>query len=334
MKKIILIISLLVMIQTVLIPLNASSTNEKELKIIIDGKNLEFTDAKPFITNKGRTMIPVRAVSEGFGAEVDWNGAIEVVTITLDNVEVCFKLNYIKDKFSITDTNTNSRKYIEMLTSPIIVNGRTFVPLREFSEIFNHEIIWDGENYSVIINTKNSPPVFPLNPALTKGDYNLSNLYSDGTNSNLSEQDMKSYQSSATSYIEYHLGNVDYTEETDFEYDSGFPGAPFNGLRERVYNHAVENSIIREVRFISDPSMVEVTQPGLTFDHQPDELIVKGKVEFIYHEASDEYLKKFNGKLEKGKWYTTDAIVVFRIRRTEALTLFDNVLLSYTWELK
>jgi len=49
----------------------------RELKIYVDDKELQFTDAKPYISEFGRTMIPIRAVTESFGANVDWNGILK-----------------------------------------------------------------------------------------------------------------------------------------------------------------------------------------------------------------------------------------------------------------
>ena len=42
----------------------------------------------------------------------------------------------------------------EDMYEPFIVNGRTYVPLRAVSNIFDKEIIWDGANYRIYINDK------------------------------------------------------------------------------------------------------------------------------------------------------------------------------------
>jgi len=53
------------------------------------------------------------------------------------------------------------------------------------------------------------------------------------------------------------------------------------------------------VKFIADPSGVDVLEEVEVFALGPTEVIVVGRLEFIYHEASDEYLEKFEGKLKK-----------------------------------
>jgi hypothetical protein len=39
-------------------------------------------DAPPYIKNS-RTMVPLRIIAEGLGAQVEWDPALRVVTITL-----------------------------------------------------------------------------------------------------------------------------------------------------------------------------------------------------------------------------------------------------------
>jgi len=46
------------------------------------------------------------------------------------------------------------------------------------------------------------------------------------------------------------------------------------------------------VKFIADPSGVDVLEEVEVFALGPTEVIVVGRLEFIYHEASDEYLEE------------------------------------------
>ena len=51
-----------------------------EISMTLNGKPI-IAEVQPFIEN-GRTMVPVRFISEAFGASVDWNDALKLVTIT------------------------------------------------------------------------------------------------------------------------------------------------------------------------------------------------------------------------------------------------------------
>ncbi|RQD70827.1 MAG: copper amine oxidase N-terminal domain-containing protein, partial [Tindallia sp. MSAO_Bac2] len=41
--------------------------------VFVDGERLDFPDAEPFIRD-GRTLVPIRAIAEALGSEVEWNG--------------------------------------------------------------------------------------------------------------------------------------------------------------------------------------------------------------------------------------------------------------------
>ncbi len=69
-----------------------ANSNAKEIlahfnniKITVNGQQVEMDDeVKPFIY-KGRTMVPVRFVSEALGADVDWDGNTNTVIINSKN---------------------------------------------------------------------------------------------------------------------------------------------------------------------------------------------------------------------------------------------------------
>ena len=66
MKKFISIVLSLVM----LLSYPYTTLAEEDIKVVVGGKIL-ITDVAPIITD-GRTMLPVRAVFESIGAEVEW----------------------------------------------------------------------------------------------------------------------------------------------------------------------------------------------------------------------------------------------------------------------
>ncbi|HOJ16333.1 MAG TPA: copper amine oxidase N-terminal domain-containing protein, partial [Caldisericia bacterium] len=51
-------------------------------EVLVDGKKL-LLDAPPVIKN-GRTFVPLRFISEAFGAEVSWDEATRTVTVVYD----------------------------------------------------------------------------------------------------------------------------------------------------------------------------------------------------------------------------------------------------------
>lgn len=52
-----------------------------QMLTLVIGQTGAGLDAAPFIEN-GRTMVPVRYISEAFGASVNWDGTTRQVTVT------------------------------------------------------------------------------------------------------------------------------------------------------------------------------------------------------------------------------------------------------------
>lgn len=110
-------------------------------RIWIDG-NYVTSDVDPIIEN-GRTLVPVRVISENLMANVEWDEPTQEVRISKDGLNLVFTIgNKIYNNNGI-DTGLD--------TAPKIVNGRTMVPIRAIAEGFSKKVDWDGKNMVVII---------------------------------------------------------------------------------------------------------------------------------------------------------------------------------------
>ena len=118
------------------------------IKITVNGERISLPDAQPFIDENGRTQVPVRFVSEALGADVGWDGNTKTVTVE----QARNKISLVVGKSEYT---VNSKK-MEMDTSVIIVEDRTFVPARYVAEALGAEVDWDSKTKTVIINSKNN----------------------------------------------------------------------------------------------------------------------------------------------------------------------------------
>ncbi len=95
----------------------------------------------PFIEN-GRTLVPVRVISEEFGATVLWDEKEK--TVTIENKETVVK---IKIGESYIDINGEQRQ----IDCPArVVNGRTFIPLRAASEALGKSVYWNDIGLIVV----------------------------------------------------------------------------------------------------------------------------------------------------------------------------------------
>ena len=92
----------------------------------------------------GRTLVPIRFVSEALGARVTWDQDTQEVTVTLDGKTIILTVD------SETAWVNGSRKKLD--TNPLIRDGRTLVPIRFLAENFGGDVAWDSETSTVTIN--------------------------------------------------------------------------------------------------------------------------------------------------------------------------------------
>lgn len=92
----------------------------------VDGNSVAL-DAVPYI-KQNRTYVPIRALSEAFGAKVDWDGATRSVTITLDECSI------VMDVGSIQYFIDGVPHYMDVAPEIEATTGRTFVPVRFVAE--------------------------------------------------------------------------------------------------------------------------------------------------------------------------------------------------------
>lgn len=109
-----------------------------------------YCDAAPFIV-EGRTLVPLRAISEGMGYDVIWSA--DDMSVTINNVATGA---FIKLFIASCTVNTNKGSF-EISVAPRIYNDRTMVPIRVISETLGCEVYWDDANKDVYISTVGKP---------------------------------------------------------------------------------------------------------------------------------------------------------------------------------
>lgn len=109
-----------------------------ELSADIDGKSVEFTDAKPFVDESNRTQMPVRVISEMLECDVAWNDALKTVVVNALDGKV-ITLSVGTNVMSIDGEET------QMDTAALIKDGRTYIPVRFVAEALGLEVQWDKQ---------------------------------------------------------------------------------------------------------------------------------------------------------------------------------------------
>ncbi len=126
-------------------PLEKYTTYDPEpgvIKVYVNDNRVAF-DQNPVIEN-GRTLVPLRAIFEALGAEVEWDATTRTVTAKLRTTEI---------KLTIGDNiiYKNGEKAYTMDVPAKIVGSRTLVPARAVSESFGAAVGWVAETQSVVI---------------------------------------------------------------------------------------------------------------------------------------------------------------------------------------
>ena len=119
-----------------------------EIKVIVgqttaylEGQPIPI-DAAPIISN-GRTMVPVRFIGEAFGAKFSWDEKTRRVTYTIDGLKI--ELTIGKTEVKVNEKSGS------IDAAPVIVNGRTMVPIRFIGQYMDASFEWDGERQAVTI---------------------------------------------------------------------------------------------------------------------------------------------------------------------------------------
>ena len=98
----------------------------------------------------GRTMVPLRFITEALGLEITWEAETRSVLVEKDG-------NLIR-LFIDSHTAELNGKSIMVDVPPTILNGRTLVPVRFVSEVLGYSVGWEGRTSEVTI-TGSIPPV-------------------------------------------------------------------------------------------------------------------------------------------------------------------------------
>jgi len=109
--------------------------------MFVNGKAYE-KDAAPVIMND-RTLVPIRFVTESLGGKVAWNAETKEVTLVIDGKEIKMTIGKTIEKYGV---------------APVIIDSRTFVPVRFVADELGATTAWNAETKTVTI-TKAVTPV-------------------------------------------------------------------------------------------------------------------------------------------------------------------------------
>lgn len=127
------------------IPFYAGIGASEEILVRVNDKYVDF-DQPPAIVND-RTLVPVRAIFEAMGIEVNWDAATRTVTATRGNTQIQLTIDSNILKKTVDGVQTS----VEIDVPAMILGDRTMVPARAPMENFGASVRWDAKTRTVII---------------------------------------------------------------------------------------------------------------------------------------------------------------------------------------
>ena len=120
-------------------------------------KNLIKFDTPPYIKG-GRTVVPVKAITQGLGATVTFNAETFEVTIVKDDIIIVLTIG--------SNIALVNGKPVELDAKSEITNARTYVPIKFIAETFGLSVEWDADTDTIDID--DSTEVEATNEATTE----------------------------------------------------------------------------------------------------------------------------------------------------------------------
>lgn len=153
MKRLLPHVLLFALVAT-LIP--AAPVAAQAIRVIVDGQPVFFD--QPPVTIGGRVLVPLRGVFEQLGAFVDWDRATNTVTAVRAGTQIQLRIG------SRQAVVNGAPVFLD--TPPMVVRGRTLVPLRFISEALGARVDWDPGARTVFISSGQvaQPPSTPRPP--------------------------------------------------------------------------------------------------------------------------------------------------------------------------
>lgn len=138
----------------------------QDVSVWVDGEKKEI-EGHAFLEN-GATYIPMRAIFELLGAEVEWRANLKEVTGIKGGRNVIVKID--------SPTAFLNNRVVSMPKPAKLINNRTMVPIRFVSEALGAKVEWDGTNNRVLVITeleteadKSRQPILSYKMAIDKG---------------------------------------------------------------------------------------------------------------------------------------------------------------------
>jgi len=115
-----------------------------DIRVTLNGDELTFDVAPQIIDD--RTMVPMRAIFEAMGTEVEWDSDTQTITATQGDKTIIMQIDNVA-------MSVNGQT-IALDVGPMLIDGRTLVPVRAVAEGLDADVQWNAEMRTVVITNK------------------------------------------------------------------------------------------------------------------------------------------------------------------------------------
>lgn len=159
MKKILFIILTTIILSIAAFGCGVNAENSKKIVMQIGSNTMSIGDEKVNIDDnnttpvivEGNTLVPVRAMIENLGGSVEWNSQNQSTTLKYENNEIVLTIN--------NKTAYLNNEEHQLNTAPVIINGRTMLPIRFISESFGFNVSWNESEKTITIEKSSEKPL-------------------------------------------------------------------------------------------------------------------------------------------------------------------------------
>ena len=152
MKK--LLCMLLAMLMLFAIVPASAADGKVEISFFVGDETLTIngeavTVEKPYVVGEGVTLVPLRVITEAFGATVEWIAESKSIVLTYPDVSILLQIDN-----PIAEVNGKAET---LLSAPELTqNGFTMVPLRFISENFGAEVSYEDTTRKITVVKDNA----------------------------------------------------------------------------------------------------------------------------------------------------------------------------------
>ncbi len=326
------------------------------IDVKLDGQNLKFTEdyGFPFIDDANRTQVPFRMTMEAYGCEVSWDAAAKTAIASKNGITVKVPIgkNYIYV----------NGKTVQNDTKAVIVNSRTYLPIRAVLEAFGAYVSWDSNTQTVIVGSDGINP--SAKPVLQPGnnlkihfidvgqgdciliDYGQTEILIDGGPVDAGDE--------VTSYIsDYVDGKLDYVVVTHFDEDHVggllsvyqkygsklgkviYSGEDYYPLLDKLgIPRFAANMLLKSINMVEDSDMtikidnkcqLKIIETGDNYSNNNDSSVI---VELIYGDFKALFTGDMSSTVEKANLSKFEAVDVLKVGHHGARTSTSAEFLS------